>query len=77
MAQFSLWISLASFVAIADGKRLFFVYHQHGSSTKIFYLQNSFDFFVYNVKYTQLFSFSWYHTLGDSWDNNTVSTTPR
>ena len=76
MAQFSLWISLASFVVIADAKHLFFVYNQHGSSTRNFYLQNNFDFFVYNVKYTQLFSFSWYHTLGDSWDNNTVPITP-
>ena len=27
----SLWISLASFVVIADGKHLFFANHQHGS----------------------------------------------
>ena len=34
------------------------------SSTKKFYLQNNIDFFVCKVKYTQLFSFSWYYTLG-------------
>ena len=34
------------------------------SSTKKFYLQNNIDFFVCKVNNTQLFSFSWYYTLG-------------
>ena len=34
------------------------------SSTKKFYLENNIDFFVCKVNNTQLFSFSWYYTLG-------------
>ena len=34
------------------------------SSIKKIYLQNNVDVFVYKVKYAQLFSFSWYYTLG-------------
>ena len=34
------------------------------SSVKKIYLQNNIDLFVYKVEYTQLFSFSWYYTLG-------------
>ena len=34
------------------------------SSTINFYMQNNIDFFVCKVKYTQLFTFSWYYNLG-------------